>query len=62
MVPCIQDENKNAQLTVLTDRSQGGASIIDGSVELMVSVCLMFLGYLKVINGNQTINVLRVNL
>lgn len=25
------------QLTVLTDRSQGGSSLSDGSVELMVS-------------------------
>lgn len=29
-------KDKNIQLTVLTDRSQGGSSIVDGSVELMV--------------------------
>ncbi|KFO79729.1 Lysosomal alpha-mannosidase, partial [Cuculus canorus] len=33
----IKDEKM--QLTVLTDRSQGGSSIFDGSLELMVSGC-----------------------
>ncbi len=27
----------NAQLTVMTDRSQGGASLQDGQLEIMVS-------------------------
>ena len=31
-----QDEAKNIQFTVLTDRSQGGSSLNDGQVELMV--------------------------
>jgi len=32
----IRDKSRNVQLTVLTDRSQGGSSIEDGSIELMV--------------------------
>ena len=32
----LKDENKNIQFTVLTDRSHGGTSITDGSLELMV--------------------------
>lgn len=32
-----QDESKNIQFTVLTDRSQGGGSIQDGNLELMVN-------------------------
>ncbi|KAK3086623.1 hypothetical protein FSP39_021156 [Pinctada imbricata] len=32
----LQDTKRNIQLTVLTDRSQGGSSIQDGCVELMV--------------------------
>jgi lysosomal alpha-mannosidase len=32
-----QDESKNMQFTVLTDRSQGGGSIQDGNLELMVN-------------------------
>ena len=32
----IQDKTKGLQFTVLTDRSQGGSSLKDGSVELMV--------------------------
>ena len=40
-----QDEKKQLQLTVLTDRSQGGASIHDGEIELMVCVPL-YLGVL----------------
>ena len=32
-----QDEDKKVQLTVLNDRSQGGTSLSDGKVELMVS-------------------------
>lgn len=35
LIPCPQDGNM--QLTVLTDRSQGGSSLSDGSIELMVS-------------------------
>lgn len=34
--PLTRQDGK-AQLTVLTDRSQGGSSLKDGSVELMVS-------------------------
>ena len=34
---CLQDEDKKVQLTVLNDRSQGGTSLSDGEVELMVS-------------------------
>ena len=32
----IQDKQKDLQFTVLTDRSQGGSSLKDGSVEIMV--------------------------
>ena len=32
----IEDQQQNIQFTVLTDRSQGGSSISDGSIELMV--------------------------
>lgn len=32
----VQDDSRNVQFTVLTDRSQGGSSIEDGQVELMV--------------------------
>ena len=31
-----KDESKGVQFTVLNDRSQGGSSLSDGSVELMV--------------------------
>ena len=31
-----QDEAKQVQFTVLTDRTQGGTSLNDGEVELMV--------------------------
>ncbi|XP_069460402.1 lysosomal alpha-mannosidase-like isoform X2 [Ambystoma mexicanum] len=33
---CIYIKNKKVQLTVLTDRSQGGTSLTNGSLELMV--------------------------
>jgi len=33
---CLQDMSAGEQFTVLTDRSEGGASIHDGEVELMV--------------------------
>ena len=36
-VTFTQDEDKKVQLTVLNDRSQGGTSLSDGEVELMVS-------------------------
>lgn len=29
-------QDKESQLTVVTDRSQGGSSIVDGSLEIMV--------------------------
>ena len=32
----IKDEDRNLQLTVLTDRSQGSSSLEDGTLELMV--------------------------
>ena len=32
----IQDVSRNVQFTILTDRSQGGASLNDGQLELMV--------------------------
>jgi lysosomal alpha-mannosidase len=38
----IQDTGKDVQLTVLTDRSQGGASIQDGQMELMVHRRLLY--------------------
>ena len=31
-----KDENKNIQFTILTDRSHGGSSLTDGSLEIMV--------------------------
>lgn len=33
---CLVPQNRKFQLTVLTDRSQGGTSVSDGSLELMV--------------------------
>jgi hypothetical protein len=33
----IKDETKDLQLTVVTDRAQGGGSIRDGQIEIMVS-------------------------
>uniref|UniRef100_A0A1X7T4H6 Glycosyl hydrolase family 38 C-terminal domain-containing protein n=1 Tax=Amphimedon queenslandica TaxID=400682 RepID=A0A1X7T4H6_AMPQE len=36
-----EDEEKNVQFTILNDRSQGGGSITDGSVELMVHMHLV---------------------
>lgn len=36
-LPSHPPQDSNTQLTVLTDRSQGGSSLRDGSVELMVS-------------------------
>jgi lysosomal alpha-mannosidase len=38
----IRDNEKDLQLTLLTDRSQGGSSINDGSIELMVHRRLLF--------------------
>uniref|UniRef100_A0A1X7VKL5 Alpha-mannosidase n=1 Tax=Amphimedon queenslandica TaxID=400682 RepID=A0A1X7VKL5_AMPQE len=38
----IRDEKKGIQFTVLNDRSQGGSSITDGSVELMVHRRLLY--------------------
>ena len=35
-ISVLQDESKNIQFTVLTDRSLGGGSIQDGNLELMV--------------------------
>ncbi|XP_075062727.1 lysosomal alpha-mannosidase [Mixophyes fleayi] len=41
----IYIKDKDIQLTVLTDRSQGGSSITDGSLELMVHRRLLFDDY-----------------
>ncbi|OQV16531.1 Lysosomal alpha-mannosidase [Hypsibius exemplaris] len=38
----IQDETKGTQLTLLTDRTQGGTSLNDGELELMVHRRLLF--------------------
>ena len=38
----IQDQQQNIQLAVLTDRSQGGSSINDGEIQLMVHRRLLF--------------------
>ncbi|XP_049516029.1 lysosomal alpha-mannosidase-like isoform X2 [Dermacentor silvarum] len=38
----IRDNNRNLQFTVLTDRSQGGSSLRNGSVELMVHRRLLY--------------------
>lgn len=35
----VRDEKQNVQFAVLTDRAQGGSSLEDGQIELMVSVC-----------------------
>ena len=32
----LQDEDRGVQFTVLTDRAQGGSSLKDGELELMV--------------------------
>ena len=37
----LQKTGSDVQLTVLTDRSQGGASIKDGQLELMVSLSVV---------------------
>ena len=39
------------QLTVLTDRSQGGASIHDGQIELMVCSLLLLLSLHKLFDA-----------
>ena len=36
----MQDNSRGVQLTVMTDRSQGGSSLNDGQLELMVRVCV----------------------
>ncbi|KAL4240457.1 mannose metabolic process [Mactra antiquata] len=38
----IQDKEKNVQFTVMTDRSEGGASIYDGQIELMLHRRLLY--------------------
>ena len=38
----MQDKNRNMQVVVLNDRSQGGAVIENGRIELMVNRRLMF--------------------
>ena len=37
----IRDEIAGTQLTLVTDRSQGGSSIIDGSMEIMLHRCTL---------------------
>ncbi|CAG2256090.1 LAMAN [Mytilus edulis] len=44
----LRDETKKVQFTVLTDRSQGGGSITDGNLELMVHRRLLWDDYLGV--------------
>lgn len=44
----LRDESKNIQFTVLTDRSQGGGSIQDGNLELMVHRRLLWDDFLGV--------------
>jgi len=34
----IQDEEKQLKLNILNDRSQGGSSLVDGAIELMVNI------------------------
>lgn len=36
----IKDEQKNLEVAVLNDRSQGGTSLTDGIIEIMVSICV----------------------
>ncbi|XP_054707229.1 lysosomal alpha-mannosidase-like [Uloborus diversus] len=38
----IRDEYKDLQLSILPDRAQGGSSVVDGSIELMVHRRLLF--------------------
>ncbi|XP_055937632.1 lysosomal alpha-mannosidase-like [Argiope bruennichi] len=38
----IRDEARNLQLSLLTDRCEGGGSIVDGSIELMLHRRLLF--------------------
>eukprot|EP00731_Ephydatia_muelleri_P005571 Em0002g1747a len=38
----IQEPSSSRQFTVLTDRTQGGSSLSDGQVELMVHRCLLY--------------------
>jgi lysosomal alpha-mannosidase len=38
----IKDVSKDVQFTILTDRSQGGSSMMDGSIELMVHRRLLY--------------------
>ncbi|GAB6018759.1 mannosidase alpha class, variant 3 [Chamberlinius hualienensis] len=38
----IQDLNQDSQLTVMTDRSEGGGSISDGTIEIMLHRRLLF--------------------
>lgn len=34
----MRDENQNIEVAILTDRAQGGSSLRDGELELMVSI------------------------
>lgn len=36
----IRDEKKNLEVAILNDRCQGGTSLLDGKIELMVSYIL----------------------
>jgi lysosomal alpha-mannosidase len=37
----IYIKDSNLQMTILNDRSQGGASLLDGQLELMVSALIL---------------------
>lgn len=36
----IRDPNQNLEVAVLTDRAQGGSSLRDGEIELMVCIVI----------------------
>jgi hypothetical protein len=42
MLIMLQDEKQKVQMSVVTDRSQGGGCVKDGQMELMVNHVLFF--------------------